>query len=116
MNQRTDKPVMFVSASFEIKTIQDQLKQAVVLFSFQKLCASKANINMRKKLIPFSLGKARPPQIFYNHDSIEIECNYRLENLTWNYGEDIPVREEFETALYDLTVWFPEKTWNVERK
>lgn len=39
-----------------------------------------------------------------------------LENLTWNYGEDIAVREEFETALYDLTVWFPEKTWNVERK
>ena len=39
-----------------------------------------------------------------------------LENLTWNYGEDIAVREEFETALYDLTVWFPEKTWNVEGK
>ena len=39
-----------------------------------------------------------------------------LENLTWNYGEDIAVLEEFETALYDLTVWFPEKTWNVERK
>ena len=39
-----------------------------------------------------------------------------LENLTWNYGENIAVREEFETALYDLTVWFPEKTWNVERK
>ena len=69
---------MFVSASFEIKTIQDQLKQAVVLFSYQKLCASKANINMRKKLIPFSLGKARPRQIFYNN-SIEIECNYRLK-------------------------------------
>lgn len=59
---------MFVSASLEFKTIQDQLK-----------CASKANINMRKKLIPFSLGKARPPQIFYNHDSTEIECNYRLK-------------------------------------
>lgn len=26
MNQRTDKPVMFVSASLEFKTIQDQLK------------------------------------------------------------------------------------------
>lgn len=25
-----------------------------------------------------------------------------LENLTWNYGEDMVVCEEFETALYDL--------------
>ena len=108
---------MFVPTSFEFKTIQDQLKWAVVLFSYQKLCASKANINMRKKLIPFSLGKAQPPQIFYNHESIYWNrMQLPLENLTWNYGEDMVVCEEFETALYDLTVWFPEKTWNVERK
>lgn len=32
-----------------------------------------------------------------------------LENLTWKYGEVMVVCEEFETALYDLTVWFREK-------